>query len=247
MKKRLGPFVFVLLIGLATGVWCQEHYTEGPVWRVQLIRVKPGKLDAYLTSLRKSTKPLLDEEKKQGAIMDYKVFLKETKSNPEDWDIAVALQFKNHAALDGLTAKGEELRDKILAEAGAAGGHRQAQRNPRDNQFGSDAGSLVEIEKFSGCRCQVSGRLFGPDAGDSLCEKISFRRYVHCTSSSESICDPLEEAALEADFAQDRPGPLHSLVGLCSVHVAHDEAAAREVWSGHDAHADSGGVSGSAV
>jgi hypothetical protein len=114
MKKRLGPFVFVLLIGLATGVWCQEHYTEGPVWRVQLIRVKPGKLDAYLTSLRKSTKPLLDEEKKQGAIMDYKVFLKETKSNPEDWDIAVALQFKNHAALDGLTAKGEELRDKIL-------------------------------------------------------------------------------------------------------------------------------------
>jgi hypothetical protein len=84
------------------------------VWRVQLIRVKPGKMDAYLTSLRKSTKPLLDEEKKQGVIMDYKVFLKETKSNPEDWDIAVALQFKNHAALDGLAAKGEELRDKIL-------------------------------------------------------------------------------------------------------------------------------------
>jgi hypothetical protein len=114
MRKRLGPFVFVLLMGLVYGAWGQEHYTEGPVWRVQLIRVKPGKLDAYLTSLRKSTKPLLDEEKKQGVILDYKIFLKETKSNPEDWDIAVAVSVKNHAALDGLTAKGEEFRDKIL-------------------------------------------------------------------------------------------------------------------------------------
>ena len=114
MKKRCGAFVFVLLTGLVHGAWGQEHYTEGPVWRVQLIRVKPGKMDAYLTSLRKSTKPLLEEEKKQGVILDYKVFLKETKSNPEDWDIAVALEFKNHATLDGLTAKGEELRDKIM-------------------------------------------------------------------------------------------------------------------------------------
>jgi hypothetical protein len=114
MKKRLGPFLFVLLMGLAYGTWAQEHYTEGPVWRVQLIRVKPNKMDAYLTSLRKSTKPLLDEQKKQGVILDYKVFLKETKSNPEDWDIAVAVEFRNHAALDGLTAKGEELRDKIM-------------------------------------------------------------------------------------------------------------------------------------
>ena len=78
-------------------------------------------MGAYLTSLRKSTKPLLDEEKKDGVIMDYKVFLKETKSNPDDWDIAIATQFKNHAALDGLAAKGEMYRDKIM------GGKQQAQ------------------------------------------------------------------------------------------------------------------------
>ena len=120
MKKQLGV-VCGLLFVFVYGAWAQEHYTEGPVWRVQLIRVKPGKMDAYLTSLRKSTKPLLDEQKKEGVILDYKIFLKETKSNPEDWDIAVALQYKNHAALDGLAAKGETLRDKIL------GGKQQAQ------------------------------------------------------------------------------------------------------------------------
>jgi len=112
MKRFFSLVVFVLLI--VPAVLAQEHYTEGPVWRVQLIRVKPTQMDAYLASLRQGTKPLIDEEKKQGVILDYKVFLKETKNSPEDWDIAVAIEYKNHAAMDGLAAKGEAARDKIL-------------------------------------------------------------------------------------------------------------------------------------
>jgi len=112
MKRCIG--LLGLLMMLAPAVFAQEHYTEGPVWRVQLIRVKPTKMDAYLTSLRQSTKPFIEEQKKQGAITDYKIFLKQTKTNPDDWDICVAIQYKNWAALDGLTAKGEAVRDKIL-------------------------------------------------------------------------------------------------------------------------------------
>jgi len=111
----------LLIIAIAGSVMAQEHYTEGPVWRVSLIRVKPNKMDEYLASLRQATKPLFDEEKRNGTIMDYKIFLKETSNGPQDWDIAVAVEFKNHAALDGLAAKGEAARDKIL------GGKRQAQ------------------------------------------------------------------------------------------------------------------------
>lgn len=112
MKKHYGFVVFLLL--LAPALFAQEHYTEGPIWRVQLIRVKPTKMDAYLTSLRQATKPLIEEQKKQGVITDYKIFLKQTKTNPDDWDICVAIQYKNWAALDGLAAKGEAARDKIL-------------------------------------------------------------------------------------------------------------------------------------
>jgi len=112
MKKLYGLAVFVLL--LAPVLVAQEHYTEGPIWRVQLIRVKPTRMDDYLTSLRKSTKPLIEEQKKQGIVVDYKIFLKETKHSPEDWDICVAIQYKNHAAMDGLAAKGEAIRDKIM-------------------------------------------------------------------------------------------------------------------------------------
>jgi len=111
MKKA---FALLLLIAIAPAVWAQEHYSEGPVWRVQLIRVKPTKMDAYLTSLRQGTKPFIEEQKKQGLITDYKVFLKQTKNNPEDWDICVAIQYKNWAALDGATAKNETIRDKIM-------------------------------------------------------------------------------------------------------------------------------------
>jgi hypothetical protein len=112
MKQFCRLVLLVLL--LAPAMFAQEHYTEGPIWRVQLIRVKPTQMDAYLTSLRQSTKPLIEEQKKQGVIVDYKVFLKLTKANPEDWDICVAIEYKNFAAMDGLTAKGEMARDKIL-------------------------------------------------------------------------------------------------------------------------------------
>jgi len=112
MKRLIG--LLGLLMMLAPAVFAQEHYSEGPVWRIQLIRVKPTKMDAYLASLRQATKPFVEEQKKQGMITDYKIFLKQTKTNPDDWDICVAIQYKNWAALDGLAGKGEAVRDKIL-------------------------------------------------------------------------------------------------------------------------------------
>jgi len=42
------------------------------------------------------------------------VFFKESKHGPEDWDLCVAVQYKNWAALDGLSARGEAVRDKVL-------------------------------------------------------------------------------------------------------------------------------------
>jgi len=86
MKKLCGLVVFLLL--LVPALFAQEHYTEGPIWRVTLIRVKPTHMDDYLTMLRQTTKSVYEENKKQGSIIDYKVFLKETKNSPEDWTSA---------------------------------------------------------------------------------------------------------------------------------------------------------------
>jgi len=120
MRKLHGLAIAVAL--LAPAVTAQEHYTEGPVWRVELIRVKATHMDEYLASLQQASKPVLDQEKKEGLILDYKFFFKETKNDPQDWDVCLAVQYKNHAAMDGLDAKEEAIRDKIL------GGQQKAQQ-----------------------------------------------------------------------------------------------------------------------
>jgi hypothetical protein len=119
--RRLSGFAIAFLL-LAPAVFAQEHYTEGPVWHVDLIRVKPTHLDEYLASLRKASKPFLEEEKREGLILDYKFFLKETKNSPEDWNVCLAIEYKDHAALDGLAAKQEAIRNKV------SGGAQQAQQ-----------------------------------------------------------------------------------------------------------------------
>ena len=118
MKTSIWLLPLILLFGLQ--LVGQEHYTEGPVWRVSTVRVKPNQMDAYLTSLRQSSKPFLDEERRQGLILDYKWLLKETKNDLSDWDIALVVIYKNHAAMDNLAAKTEMIRDKVL------GGKQQA-------------------------------------------------------------------------------------------------------------------------
>jgi hypothetical protein len=73
--KRLSGLAIAFLL-LAPAVLAQEHYSEGPVWRVQLVRVKPTHMDEYLASLQQVSKPLLEEEKSEGLILDYEFFLK---------------------------------------------------------------------------------------------------------------------------------------------------------------------------
>jgi len=111
MRKLTWVLLFAALFALQG--FAQEHYTEGPVWNVTTIRVKPAHFDDYMTALRQNIKPFWDEAKRQGVVMDYKVFIKETQSSPQDWDIALCVLYKNHAQLDGLAAKFEAIRDKL--------------------------------------------------------------------------------------------------------------------------------------
>ncbi len=111
---------FCLLAICAFPALAQEHYTEGPVWRITFYKIKPNQEDAYFTSIRQKAKPYLDQAKQQGLIVDYKTYLNETSSGPRDWDLALALEYRNFSALDGLTAKTEALRDKVFGSKESA-------------------------------------------------------------------------------------------------------------------------------
>jgi hypothetical protein len=52
----------------------QAHFTEGPVWALSYHRIQPDKGDACLKWIRANSLPSMAEQKKQGLILDYKVF-----------------------------------------------------------------------------------------------------------------------------------------------------------------------------
>jgi hypothetical protein len=112
MRKFLA--VILVTAALALGSTAYGENAEGPVWDITYVRTKPNQRDAYLASLKQNTKPIFEEEKKQGLILDYKIFNNLTQHDPQEWNIAIAVQYKNFAALDGFEARELTIRDKVV-------------------------------------------------------------------------------------------------------------------------------------
>ncbi len=110
VRLTFGLFCLSLVL-LATGV-AQDQYTEGTVERVTLVHILPGHFSAFMEDVKNNIKPIWEAEKSAGLIEGYNIFLNQTKSSIDDWDIGFSLTYKNMAALDGLGMKVLELRMK---------------------------------------------------------------------------------------------------------------------------------------
>ncbi len=107
---RLAPALLPLLVALVPcASQAQEHYTLGPINRVTLVDIKPGKASAFWTDLRQNLRPLYDEYKRQGLIENYSMGVKTTAEGPDDWDAVIILTFRNWAALDTFATKGDSV------------------------------------------------------------------------------------------------------------------------------------------
>ena len=114
MKKLL-----ILTLSLAAAVaFCSVSaqsdapYTEGPVWTITMVKAKYGMTDDYLKGLARTFKGGLDEAKKQGLIMDYKILLGDS-SSPHDFDILLMTESKNMASFDNSREKFDPIARKI--------------------------------------------------------------------------------------------------------------------------------------
>ena len=132
--SKLSVRVLLTTALLAIPLVAQEQYTEGPVWRIDLVKAKPGKTRALLQDMRDNALPVLEEERKQGLIMDYKLYQNSTMNGPDDWYIAVGVEYKNFAALDGLAAKAQDLALKHY-------GSKEARQTANDKR--AEIGELV--------------------------------------------------------------------------------------------------------
>jgi hypothetical protein len=115
MNKFLLLFLSLAVSALFTAP-CRAQsdapYTEGPVWTITMVKAKYGMGDDYLKGLAKSFKGTLDEAKKQGLVMDYKILLGDA-ATPQDFNILLMVESKNMAALDNGREKFDPIARKI--------------------------------------------------------------------------------------------------------------------------------------
>ena len=121
MRKVLSAFALWAFVVSATPALAQSpNYDIGPVWRITYYHLKPGVSDAFWKDFREHIKPVLDEEKKQGLISDYKAFTNPVSNGPQDWDVAFGILYPNWAALDQLDAKAASIAVKHYGSREAA-------------------------------------------------------------------------------------------------------------------------------
>ena len=77
----------------------ERPWTAGSVWSVDFIRLKPGHGLEYGRELAATWKKMLDEQKKQGVVLSYKI-LTGMPSNRDDFTHMLMIEFPNYAVFD---------------------------------------------------------------------------------------------------------------------------------------------------
>ncbi|MDP9089697.1 MAG: hypothetical protein M3O26_13280 [Pseudomonadota bacterium] len=98
----------------------EDHpFTEGPVVQVSGIRTEYGKFDDYMKYLGTTWKATQEASKKAGYTTGYKVISVEPRGE-NDPDIYLVVYYKNWAALDGATAKGDAISTQVEGSVAAS-------------------------------------------------------------------------------------------------------------------------------
>jgi len=113
--SRLSTLALFAVLSLSSAVaYGQDKpYTQGSVWSVSFIRVKPGMFDVYMRDLLPMRKSLEAEAKKQGLILSSHILSGDAMGR-DDWDLMLMVEYKNWAALDGLSAKYDAMLSKVV-------------------------------------------------------------------------------------------------------------------------------------
>ena len=90
-----------------------KPYKEGSVWAVTFVKVKPGMFDTYIKDLAANRKPLMEQAKKDGLILQEKMLTGDTFGR-EDFHLILMVEYKNWAAFDGIGDKFRVMAQKIV-------------------------------------------------------------------------------------------------------------------------------------
>ncbi len=116
-------FLFSLLFLFSTeqiSAQTDDLYKDGTVWNVTFIRTAANRTDDYLKGLAQTWAAMMEESKKEGLIVSYKI-LQGNSANKEDFDLMLMIEYKDFASLDPdptRDAKFDALEKKIKDQMG---------------------------------------------------------------------------------------------------------------------------------
>jgi len=110
--------VAVLCVALAfsTTAFAQDHtrnWDLGHVVAVTNVHIKPGMTNAYMNDIGNLWRKFNEQQKKDGDIVDYKVY-SNTAAREGEPDMILTVTYKNWAAFDRDTEYFENLGEKLM-------------------------------------------------------------------------------------------------------------------------------------
>ena len=133
-----------LVVASAAALADDHAYTEGPVVNVAAIRTAYGKFDEYMKYLDTTWKAEQEAAKKAGNITGYRVVTVEARGE-NDPDIYLVINYKNWAAFDGATAKGDAIAKQVEGTL-AASNQSAVDRGQIRRILGSWTGQELELK-----------------------------------------------------------------------------------------------------
>jgi hypothetical protein len=118
-NRALGALVGVFAFAALSGAQAADRpYTEGPVSIVSSLRTEPGQFENYMKYLASTYKPMMEDAKKAGHVLDYAVYTTMPRG-PEDPNMYLVVTYKNMAAMDGLADRMEVIQQKVFGDQAA--------------------------------------------------------------------------------------------------------------------------------
>ena len=114
--NMLRNWTAVVLLLCASWAGAQERvYKEGTVTVVTSVKVVDGQFENYMRYLAANWRPVNEEAKKAGEIVDYHVYGANPRS-PQEPDMYLVVTYPNMAAFDGMDARMEPILAKLTKQ-----------------------------------------------------------------------------------------------------------------------------------
>ena len=116
-SKRIAVIGMALLAAMAsTSASAQDHergWDNGHVVQVTNVHIKDGMFNAYINDLNNVWRKFLEEQMKDGSVIDYGLYANPNSRDGEP-DLILTVTFANWAAFDRSAEYFEEIGSKVL-------------------------------------------------------------------------------------------------------------------------------------